>query len=213
MIILERKWKQYWKAAAVLGFLVMAGFFYRGHDIREEEILEVTAEQNSEVQEDPEADPSQTAPAETCWIHICGQVAHPGVYELPKGSRVFQAVEAAGGFTENAEDGLLNLAGMVIDGMKITVLSKEEAKELTESERKSMTGETDSGSGETGRLVNINTASREELMTLKGIGASRAEDIIRYREECGEFQRIEDIMKVSGIKDAGFQKIKDSITV
>ena len=85
---------------------------------------------------------------------------------------------------------------------QIVVLDKEEAKEVAKAEQEARSG-----------LVNINKASVEELTTLKGIGESRAEDIIRYREEHGGFQKIEDIMKVPGIKESGFQKIKDSITV
>ena len=210
---MERKWKKYWKAAVILGFLVVAGFLYAGRDAGMEVIPEAVEESEDGRKQDPDMAPASEASEETCWVHICGQVADPGVYELPKGSRIFQAVEAAGGFTGQAEDELLNLAGMVTDGMKITVLSKDEARVLENEDRECIAGAGDADSGNTGGLVNINTASREELMTLKGIGASRAEDIIRYREEFGEFQKIEDIMKVSGIKDAAFQKIKDSITV
>ena len=138
----------------------------------------------------------------TVFVHICGEVEKPGVYELPEGSRIFEAIACAGGFTEQAEESALNLASTVSDGMQIVVLDKEEAKELAKAEQEVRSG-----------LVNINTASVEELTTLKGIGESRAEDIIRYREESGGFQKIEDIMKVPGIKESGFQKIKDSITV
>lgn len=158
------------------------------------------------------------------FVHICGQVKAPGVYELPKDSRIFEAVDAAGGFTEDAAADLLNLAEKIYDGMKLMVFSKEEAEALTEEERLKLFGAGAGGIQGFGEsrssadrasagLVNINTAPKEELMTLSGIGGSRAEDIIRYREESGGFKRIEDIMKVPGIKDAGFQKIKDSITV
>lgn len=136
------------------------------------------------------------------YVHICGEVENPGVYMLPEGSRVFEVVEAAGGFTAEAADASLNLADVIADGMQIVVLSDEEFAVVSE-ERAS----------ESGGLVNINKASKEQLMTLSGIGESRAEDIIRYREESGGFQTIEDIMKVTGIKDAAFQKIKNSITV
>ena len=136
-----------------------------------------------------------------CYVHICGAVVNPGVYELKPGERVFQAVEYAGGFTEEAAEEYLNLALEVEDGMKIVVPSK------TEAEAWPTVAEEAQGK------VNLNTATKAELMTLSGIGEARAEDIIRYRETKGLFSRIEDIKKVSGIKDAAFQKIKDDITV
>lgn len=143
----------------------------------------------------------------SCYVHICGEVISPGVYELEEGSRVFQAVEKAGGFTEDAAQEYLNMAERISDGMKIVVLNKAEA-EAAALEETALPKEA------TGPLkVNLNTATKEELMSLKGIGESRAEDIIRFRESHGDFKKIEDVMKVSGIKDAAFEKIKEDITV
>lgn len=143
----------------------------------------------------------------SCYVHICGEVISPGVYELEEGSRVFQAVEKAGGFTEDAAREYLNMAERISDGMKIVVLNKAEA-EAAALEETALPKEA------TGPLkVNLNTATKEELMSLKGIGESRAEDIIRFRESHGDFKKIEDVMKVSGIKDAAFEKIKEDITV
>ena len=152
------------------------------------------------------------------YVHVCGEVKIPGVYELPEGSRSCDAIAAAGGFTEEAEEDFLNLAQPVWDGQKLYVPDREEAKTFADSSRAevpensggSMPG--GSGSPENGR-ININTASREQLMTLPGIGEARAEAILAYRREAGPFLAIEDIMKVSGIKEAAFQKIKDDITV
>ena len=147
------------------------------------------------------------------YVYICGEVAAPGVYELSEDSRIYEAVDAAGGFTENAARESINLASKVSDGMQITIYNKEEAASLPAggtSAGKNSGQDQMSGSSS---LVNLNTATKEELMTLKGIGESKAEDIIRYREKSGGFKKIEDIMKISGIKEAGFQKIKDSITV
>lgn len=154
-----------------------------------------------------------------CYVHICGEVAAPGVYEMEEGSRVFQVVERAGGFTEQAASQYLNMAQTVSDGMKIVVpaldaLGQEE--QYGSSLGVSVTEENGlSGSGTAGATakVNLNTASKEELMTLKGIGEAKADDIIAYRESHGGFQKIEDIMKISGIKNAAFEKIKDDITV
>lgn len=148
------------------------------------------------------------------FVHICGEVKSPGVYELSEGSRVFEAVEAAGGFTEQAAGELLNLAEKISDGMKIVVYSMEEVQALKDAGAVTALGEISAGGSEAGKKrININAAGKEELMTISGIGESRAEDIIRFREENGRFQTIEDIMKVPGIKNAAFQKMKDSITV
>lgn len=176
-----------------------------------------------------------TLPREDTWsgedmplvyIHVCGLVSTPGVYGLPAGSRVYEAIEAAGGFSEAAVPDYLNLAQVLEDGMKIQVPDRDQAEEwkargLTQSGISmgggtagvQTSGRTGNGEGGSKARVNLNTASREELMTLRGIGASRADDIIHYRQEFGGFKSIEDIMNVSGIKDAAFEKIKDSITV
>lgn len=233
----KRCWKKYWKIVAAAVFLTAAGFCYGGSRLKAGEIrLEkrepltdngtgaaAEAAENA-VKSSPRAEEQNATDPETVpesrengyFVHICGQVKNPGVYELGKDCRIFEAVEAAGGFTDDAAEELLNLAEKISDGMKIVVLSREEAEALTAEEKKTVSGmgaQTGSVAGEKSRLININTASKEELMTLSGIGESRAEDIIRYREESGGFQKIEDIMKVPGIKNAGFQKIKDRITV
>lgn len=135
-------------------------------------------------------------------VHVCGAVQQEGVYELPAGSRYEQAIQAAGGFSELADRSALNLAAVVSDGEQIRVLTKEEAQACRASAEETSDGR-----------VNINTASREELMTLPGIGEARAEAIIAYREEHGEFQNIEDIMQVSGIKEGAFEKLKAKIKV
>ena len=133
-------------------------------------------------------------------VFVCGAVKCPGVVELPEGSRVNDALEAAGGFAEDAAREQVNLAAKVSDGEKLYFPTCEEAASAAEEK---------SGDG----LININTASAEELCTLPGIGASRAADIIRYREREGAFVTCEDIMKVTGIKNSVYDKIKDRIKV
>lgn len=174
--------------------------------------------------------------AAACYVHICGEVVSPGVYEMEEGSRIFQVVERAGGFTEQAAAQYLNMAQEVCDGMKIVVpdtssLEGEEQFGIEAGEnggaaagkagpgiivpgtpKNAGNGGTAGGEPVKGK-VNLNTASKEELMTLKGIGEAKADDIISYRESHGGFQKIEDIMKISGIKNAAFEKIKDDITV
>ncbi len=135
-------------------------------------------------------------------VYVCGAVANPGVVEIPQGSRVEDALEAAGGFGAEAGREAVNLADWVSDGQKLYFPKEGEAVEESQAQ-------SDSASG----LVNINTADAAALCTLPGIGESRARDIISYREANGGFQACEDIMKVSGIKTAAYEKIKDKITV
>ena len=124
---------------------------------------------------------------------------------------MYQVVEEAGGFLEEAAADYLNMADAVSDGMKLVV---PYADELEAGQAYGETGQAAAGVSASGPAkINVNTADKAALMTLKGIGESRAEDIIRYREQNGGFQKIEDIMNVSGIKDASFEKIRDDITV
>jgi len=137
-------------------------------------------------------------------VHVCGAVMQPGVYELEKGSRIAQAVDMAGGFAEDADESYVNLAELLTDGTQIYIPTKEEALVLKQESQEM---------GNSSGKVNINTADKALLCTLPGIGETRATDIIAYRQKNGGFSSIEDIMKVSGIKEAGFQKIKDKIVV
>ena len=137
----------------------------------------------------------------TLFVDVRGAVAVPGVYELPEKSRVFQAVEAAGGLLPEAKDELVNQAAKLTDGQQIYIpFEGEEAQEAADQ-------------AVTDGRVNINTAGAAELMTLPGIGEAKAADIIAYREANGGFSSTEDIMQVSGIKDAMFQKIRDKIKI
>ena len=138
-----------------------------------------------------------------CYVYICGAVVSPGVYEVPEHTRIYEVVELADGFTPEADDTVLNLAENVLDGQKLYIPKQGEVTE------KADTAQDVQGVGK----VNINTADKTALMTLPGIGASKAEDIIQYRKENGSFQKIEDIKKISGIKDAAFNKIKELICV
>lgn len=155
-------------------------------------------------------------------VHVCGCVNNPGVYTLCTGSRINDAVAAAGGFTPEADANYLNLAGFLRDGVKVYVPSVDETKDLAGEGAVSsgMTGADVVSSGMIGvgadvddGLVNINTATRDELMTLPGVGESKADAIIKYREENGGFETISQIMNISGIKDGLFNKIKDKIKV
>ncbi|MDQ0231570.1 helix-hairpin-helix domain-containing protein [Metabacillus malikii] len=140
-------------------------------------------------------------------LDLKGAVRNPGVYELQVGSRVHQLIDLAGGFNEEADEGSVNLAAPLEDGMVIYIPKKGEVNENPFIEP--INEETES----TSKLVNINSATVEELQTLPGIGPSKAAAILAYREEEGPFSNIEDIMKVSGIGEKSFDKLKELITV
>ncbi len=135
----------------------------------------------------------------TLWyVQVSGAVKTPGVYELPENSRVYQAIEAAGGLLSTADDSTLNQAAFLTDGQKIHIKTKGEAEEEAEEDD--------------GR-VDLNKASLSDLMTLPGIGQSKAEAIISYREEHGAFTSCEELMNISGIKEGVYNKISSSIKV
>ena len=186
-----------------------------GSSTKKQELQEPFRDENGSVQGESTVETQEyveNSEKSGVYVYICGEVAAPGVYELSKDSRIYEAVDAARGFTENAARESVNLASKVSDGMQITIYNREEAASLPAGSG-SAVGNTGQGGTSGSGLVNLNTATKEELMTLKGIGEAKAEDIIRYREKSGGFKKIEDIMKISGIKEAGFQKIKDNITV
>lgn len=141
------------------------------------------------------------------YVHVCGCVKSPGLYEFAAGIRAGNAVERAGGFTKKADPSAVNLASVLEDGMQLYVPSKEEK---ASSGGVPVEGEENV---QEEAPVNINTAGAEELMTLSGIGESRAEAILLYREENGAFSSIDDIKNVSGIGEGIFERIKNMITV
>lgn len=186
-----------------------------GSSTEKQELQEPFRDENGSVQGESTVETQEyveNSEKSGVYVYICGEVTAPGVYELSEDSRIYEAVDAAGGFTENAARESVNLASKVSDGMQITIYNKEEAASLPAGSGSAVGNAGQGGTSGSG-LVNLNTATKEELMTLKGIGEAKAEDIIRYREKSGGFKKIEDIMKISGIKEAGFQKIKDNITV
>ena len=161
------------------------------------------------------------------YVDVCGAVANPGVFQLAAGSRVFQAIEAAGGYLPEAALTCVNRAGVLTDGQQLYILTQEEMEwqgldpaEMAGASDGQMNGSAGTGqnTGMTAQVqqdnrININTADEAQLTTLTGIGATRAQAIIAYREENGPFAAIEDIMNVSGIKESAFSKIKDLIKV
>lgn len=134
---------------------------------------------------------------ESIYVYVCGKVANPGVYQIPADARVCDAIMLAGGVLEDGNGEALKQAALMTDGETIYVPGIEEGMDGTCL--------VDDG------RVNINVATKEELMTLPGIGESKADIIINYREEHGAFSSIEELMEIPGIKEGVFNKIKDSI--
>ena len=209
--------------AIILIILVVIAYYYFYLRDTTEEISNQDLEVNN-TQENNQ-------PNETIVVHVSGAVNIEGIVELDSGSRIANAIEKAGGIKENADMTDINLAYPLEDGMKIYIPTKEEteanknnentpaesyvtaasggvnSKEATNSTSSSSTSDT------TSKKVNINTATQEELDTLPGIGPSIAAKIIDYREQNGKFNSIEEIKEVSGIGEAKYEKIKDSITI
>lgn len=153
------------------------------------------------------------------FVYVCGAVQAPGVYGLEEGARLYEAIACAGGVREDAAEESVNQAQTVADGDRLYIPTDEEVRqglgEFLKSGVSVGTEGTKSEGNDTDSAgkVNINTASKEELKTLNGIGDTRAESILSYRELNGPFQTIEALMQVDGIKEGVFNKMKDSITV
>ena len=182
------------------------------------DVAKDTGVENTEKTENIETNDSQSFV-----VYVAGYVNNPGVYELKEGSRIIDAIDSAGGYSKEAYENYLNLASLIADGQMIYVPSEEE---VSQGNVESIAGNGGTsgigvngnggnsgsiGTGNSGGLVNINSASKEELMTLPGIGESKADKIIAYREENGRFSSPEGIMEISGIKDGLYNKIKDKI--
>lgn len=183
-----------------------------------------TSEENGPVKEMP-------AENSLLYVHVCGAVEAPGVYELPAGCRVYEAVQAAGGFSADADQNYVNQAQILTDGVKLVIPTREEAAASGRGDEPGsaaaekgqtalqigIVGSDEPSGGEdaerTNAKTNINTASLKELCGIPGVGETRAAAIISYRDSHGSFAKPEDIMKVSGIKEGMYEKIKDSISV
>jgi competence protein ComEA len=146
------------------------------------------------------------------YAHVCGAVVNPGVYEAEQGARVVDFIQLAGGLTKEAAADYINQAKSVEDGQRIYVMKESELENLTLEQRIEGEEVTRNNTKETSSvLININTASLEELMSLSGIGQAKANSIVAYREKNGKFQTIENLMDIPGIKEGLFQQISHMI--
>lgn len=180
---------------------------YLDEDAFSTQELEESQQSEDVNEQDVKVDDLTSETESVCiYVHVCGQIYAPGVYTLPEGSRIYELFELAGGFTEEADTDYWNQARMLQDGEMIYVPTKEEAKSHQwENEQ--------SDAKEDSKKININTATKEELMTLPGIGETRALAILAYRQENGPFSSVEDLKNVEGIKDGVFSKMKDYIEI
>jgi len=170
---------------------------------KEEEEIVIPEPQNTETEIQEE---------EKIMIHIMGEVNNPGVVTLPEGARMIDAIEAAGGLTQQADINKINLVYILEDGLKIKIPAIGEDMHITEENGENVIIENEEEEEEN-TMININKAETEELMQLPGIGEAMAQRIIEYRKENGNFEKIEDLQNVSGIGEAKFNKIKANICV
>lgn len=173
---------------------------------------DVTISQNDTNQDQTDEEFDEQGSQASVFVHVTGEVVSPGMYELPQGARVSDAIAAAGGFTEASDDQSINLARQINDGEQIVVgsiqnLGNPSGEGIQDSQ--SLQGGSVSSEGK----VNLNTATAEELMSLDGVGEATAEKILAYRQEHGSFSSIEEIKEVSGIGDKKFEAMKDSLTI
>ncbi|MDY3874841.1 MAG: ComEA family DNA-binding protein [Megamonas funiformis] len=145
----------------------------------------------------------------TITVYVSGEVNSPGLVELPSDSRIADAIKACGDFTPLADKAKINLAQKLTDGMQIQVSSK--APVINSNEQVNDTNSNSPNNNSSSNLININTATKEDLDTLPGIGPATAQKIIDYRQEHGNFSSIEDIKNVKGIGEAKFSKMQDKI--
>lgn len=187
---------------------------------------QVKKPEETESSEEQDKKSEESEKNSTICVYICGAVVNEGVYEVPTGSRVSDVLDKAGGYSEEALHGYVNLARTLEDGERVYIPDKQELESLgiLEGDGSSggsgdssgvsadgSSGSSADGSNET--LVNINTADSETLQTLPGIGEKKAADIIAYREEHGAFSSTEDLKNISGIGDSTFEKLSPHITV
>jgi len=203
--------------AIIVGLALTALFCY--FTFREEENVDVFDEQEVIVQNE-ENKVEDIPEEEQIIVHVSGEVNSPGIVKLKQGERIADAIEKAGGATENADLSQLNLAYILEDGVKLRIPKKGEensAEYVSEGSGEEILQESATAEiaekGKAEAVININKANQEELMTLPGIGESTAKKIIDYRKENGNFKTIEDIQKVSGIGESKFNQIKARIRV
>lgn len=176
------------------------------------------AKENQDIKNGSNQDELEDA---TIYVHLCGAVEKPGVYQVSQDARISEIIKMAGGFNPDAAGDFINQAKKVLDGQRIYIPTVEEVATLSKNELIQGDNSLESGNNQdttkngdtSSQRININTASAEQLMNLPGIGQAKADSIINYRTENGRFKKIEDIMNISGIKEGLFRKMEAYIIV
>ena len=198
---------------AILG-LVLGGFFLlkpvaqtpAKESNLQTEVTTVSKDSASEKEEKSQkSETEEVVEKDLITVDVKGAVKSPGIYDLPVGSRINDAVQKAGGLTDNADSKSINLAQRISDEALVYVPTKEEATSQEAHSNASNTKEN--------KKVNLNKASLEELKQVKGLGGKRAQDIIDHRETNGKFKSVDDLKKVSGIGAKTVEKLKEYVTV
>ena len=215
----------------VLLLVVASIFIYKNFTAKDKKDENIVLNTKKDIKKDEEEEKTSDVYYQ---VDIKGEVINPGIYTVKEGSRVIDVIRLAGDLTEVADTSVLNLSKKVKDEMVIIVYSFDEVASFTETKEQEKieqeacknqngiendaciedsTDDTSSGSVVISGKISLNTATIDELMMLPGIGEAKAEAIIKYREEVGAFQNIEELKEVNGIGDAIFDDIKKSITI
>ncbi len=192
---------------AVACSLIACSADRRGQDETEQIVLEIqqdgTIEPEQDINKSHSDKKDSSDESEGCiWVYVCGAVKQEGVYKLPSGSRVYEAIELAGGLLPEAAATQINQAEILKDEQQVYIPTQEEVREQLATQSEEPDGR-----------IDLNRAGKDILMNLPGIGESKAESILQYREKNGDFQSIEEIMMIPGIKEGLFNQIKDKIKV
>ena len=192
---------------AILG-MVLGGFFFLkpvAQTPAKESNLQTEVTTVSKDEKEDKNQKEEVVEQDLITVDVKGAVKSPGIYDLPVGSRINDAVQKAGGLTDNADSKSINLAQRISDEALVYVPTKEEATSQEAHSNASNTKEN--------KKVNLNKASLEELKQVKGLGAKRAQDIIDHRESNGKFKSVDELKKVSGIGAKTIEKLKEYVTV
>ncbi|MGT2756440.1 helix-hairpin-helix domain-containing protein [Streptococcus ovuberis] len=210
------KWQEYkvWISLGVMGLLIGSGLLLVYQPAQAEQVPDVLtlastkASSKDEVPIAEKASDKVESKPQTIMVDVKGAVEQAGLYELSATSRVADAIDLAGGLTEQADPKSINLAQKLVDEAVVYVATKEEAISVVAASVAPSTSDK-----ETADLVNLNTADASQLQTISGIGAKRAQDIIAYREANGPFKTVDDLNQVSGIGDKTLENLRSYVTV
>lgn len=194
-------------AAVLLVFLIVFILIQKNHSEENVHSFELFDELDEHIE-----DSNDLVQDEQIVVDIKGEVMHAGVYEMDQTDRVYDVIEKAGGFTNEAAKDYVNLAERVYDAMVIRIPNEKEVESLDFGDLYTMDQST-SNDQNSSDMIHLNEASETELQTLPGIGPAKAKAIITYREENGPFQTEEELMEVSGIGEKTFESLKDHIRV